>query len=268
MCRSLPTRGSGQPGPPSGTRSPPPGSRSATTPTPTHAGNAGRVPSRRRPASMRPPPPRHREHVEEHDEEQDLEPELGPVRGAQAPEREQRRAGDLRSRDDGQVEIEPRDLHVGERSGRRPRRGHTAPRTARGIDRFGSFVSSARLAAVSNPTKISTPYRTPKRIPGESVRLGRRIERLREVVVAPQLDDHRDGEDQHHGDRDEREGELHPRRDLHPEVQNDEQQDGARSRPRPRSGTTARPRSPGAGCRGRIRRGARRDRPSGSIVPP
>ncbi len=41
----------------------------------------------------------------------------------------------------------------------------TAPSTARGIDRFGSAVSSARFAAVSNPTKISTPYRTPNRIP-------------------------------------------------------------------------------------------------------
>jgi hypothetical protein len=30
---------------------------------------------------------------------------------------------------------------------------------------LGSAVSSARFAAVSNPTKISTPYRTPKRIP-------------------------------------------------------------------------------------------------------
>src|SRR4029450_9295469 len=41
----------------------------------------------------------------------------------------------------------------------------TAPSTALGIERFGSAVSSARFAAVSNPTKINTPYRTPKRIP-------------------------------------------------------------------------------------------------------
>ena len=34
--------------------------------------------------------------------------------------------------------------------------------------RFGSEVSSPRFAAVSKPTKIKTPYSTPKRTPFQS----------------------------------------------------------------------------------------------------
>ena len=36
-----------------------------------------------------------------------------------------------------------------------------ARKIARGIDFFGSAVSSARLAAVSKPVKIRMPYKTP-----------------------------------------------------------------------------------------------------------
>ena len=39
--------------------------------------------------------------------------------------------------------------------------------TAIGISRRGFGVSSARLAAVSKPTNISTPYSTPKKMPDQ-----------------------------------------------------------------------------------------------------
>src|SRR5215469_1758169 len=39
--------------------------------------------------------------------------------------------------------------------------------TAIGISRRGFGVSSARLAAVSKPTKSSTPYSTPKKMPDQ-----------------------------------------------------------------------------------------------------
>src|SRR5205823_1517525 len=54
----------------------------------------------------------------------------------------------------------------------------------------------------------------------------RRIQRLEEIVLPAELGDHRDEEDQHYRDRDEREGELDTRRDPNTEVQHREQERG------------------------------------------
>jgi hypothetical protein len=60
--------------------------------------------------------------------------------------------------------------------------------TAIGISRRGLGVSSARLAAVSNPMNSSTPYSTPKKMPNQPfllLRQGTSQGRLSTVLALP-----------------------------------------------------------------------------------
>ena len=104
------------------------------------------------------------------------------------------------------------------RSGRSRRSAMTEIRTARGMSRLGWAVSSPRLAAVSKPVNSSTPYSTPNSTPPRPLRRRAGLERLGDVVAAADLGDDVDREDQHDGDRDQRQHQLGAGRQRDAEV--------------------------------------------------
>ena len=149
-------------------------------------------------------------------------------------QREERRAGDAGPRMIVQVEPEPRDLRVGRDQVEDRDHDHDRANTARGDRRAsGSAVSSARFAAVSNPTKIRTPYSTPKKIPDHPPSATMGLNVFATSLRAADVDDHLDEERQDDRGRDQRQRQLHARRDLHAEVQDHEHRSANEHAPRP-----------------------------------